>query len=98
MACTEMENTTRPEAAALAAVIIVDALRRPEKRLLLAILEDAITALFLSPDHPPSEVDAWISADDRTWPFSFVNVCEVLGLDCSALRAALWLGRSSAPS
>jgi len=31
----------------------------------------------------------WISAEDRGWPYSFVNLCEVLSLDPDAVRAEL---------
>ena len=42
MAGIQVDSGTRPEAAALAA-LLVDAFRHPEKRLMLALLED---------DHP----------------------------------------------
>ena len=29
---------------------------------------------------------AWVADDDRQWPFSFVNLCETLGLDIEAIR------------
>jgi hypothetical protein len=28
-------------------------------------------------------------SDDSSWPFSFVNICDALGLHAAALRAAL---------
>ena len=31
----------------------------------------------------------WVVSDDRRWPFSFVNLCESLGLAPDALRAEL---------
>jgi hypothetical protein len=31
----------------------------------------------------------WVASGDRQWPFSFVNVCEVLRLSPEALRARL---------
>ncbi|MGH7826300.1 MAG: hypothetical protein ACREQ7_14140 [Candidatus Binatia bacterium] len=39
------------------------------------------------------EVDEWISVDDWSWPFSFVNICEVLELDPGYIRTGLrlWL-------
>ena len=64
----------------------------PEKKLMLAILEDALAqfqehvrrrdALF-------AEIENWISDEDNDWPFSFVNVCEGLGLDPAYLRQNL---------
>jgi len=32
---------------------------------------------------------AYVASTDRTWPFSFENLCESLGLDASALREEL---------
>jgi len=71
----------------------------PEKRLMLAVLEGALLDLQRSAGArtPPArrladEVDAWIAADDEGWPCSFLNVCQALGLDVSAVRtrAARW--------
>jgi hypothetical protein len=31
----------------------------------------------------------WVDATDRRWPYSFVNICEVLQLSPTALRAEL---------
>jgi hypothetical protein len=38
---------------------------------------------------------AWIDADDGRWPYSFVGLCSVLGLDPGAVRSAL-AGRRAA--
>jgi len=35
------------------------------------------------------EARTWIDAEDGAWPYSFVNLCSVLGLDPDAVRAAL---------
>jgi hypothetical protein len=32
---------------------------------------------------------AYVISTDRTWPFSFENVCDALGLDTAALRRKL---------
>jgi hypothetical protein len=66
-----------------------------ERRLMLAVLEDAVDmyrkhcgtqgpnrALFL-------DAEAWIDDDDRTWMFSFLNLCDVLDLDGEYLRRGL---------
>jgi hypothetical protein len=66
-----------------------------ERRLMLAVLEDAVDmyrkhcgtqgrnrALFL-------DAEAWIDDDDRTWVFSFLNLCDVLDLDGEYLRRGL---------
>ena len=48
------------------------------------------------------EVNDWFSAEDRQWFFSFVNVCDVLGLEPSYIRTGLKLWRerrlSAAPA
>jgi hypothetical protein len=82
----------------------VRGLWQPEKRLMLAVLENALSPLLRNParrhgrmvERRPltAEVKAWIASDAGQWPFSFVNICHVLGLDEDALRAAL-LGRGT---
>ena len=72
---------------------------QPEKRLMLAVLENALLPMLRNPGRrhgrvverrPLSvEVKAWIASDAQEWPFSFLNICHVLGLDEDALRAAL---------
>jgi hypothetical protein len=71
----------------------------PEKRLMMAVLAGALLDLQRSAGaRPPrarrraAEVDAWFAADDEGWPCSFLNVCQALGLDVSAVRtrAARW--------
>src|SRR5215468_3981998 len=52
------------------------------------LLDGAVWAL--KGTGPTAEMaEAWIAAVDREWPFSFQNVCEALGIDPDALRAAL---------
>ncbi len=67
-----------------------------EKALMLAVLEDGIRCFQEHLRNPRSnprllsqEAEAWIRAIDYEWPFSFNNVCETLGIDPEALRAAL---------
>jgi hypothetical protein len=67
-----------------------------EKALMLAVLEDGIRCFQEHLRNPRSnprllsrEAEDWIRAVDYDWPFSFNNVCETLGIDPSALRAAL---------
>ena len=77
-----------------------DMLRRsttPEKRLLIAILADAINCFQKDPLANPrkgprrvsKEAERWLMSLDRTWPFSFENICDVLDLDSSRLRSQL---------
>src|SRR4026208_2532852 len=61
----------------------------PERRLMLAILEDAVSCLSKTPRRCPrqqrksfEEARSWINAGDADgWIFSFTNVCETLGFD-----------------
>lgn len=79
-----------------------DASLRPEKRLMLAVLEEAVAdyqkfviaasregrALF-------EEVEAWFASEDREWPFAFASICDSLGLEASWLRRGLVLWRDA---
>jgi len=67
-----------------------------ERRLMVAILEDAVDvyrkqsgardrkrqALF-------QDAEAWIESDDKHWIFSFENICDVLSIDAGYLRSGL---------
>jgi hypothetical protein len=69
----------------------------PERRLVAALLEDAVECyqkhlrardekarqLFL-------DAEEWISSDDRSWPFSFENVCDLLQINPTYLRRGLF--------
>jgi hypothetical protein len=39
------------------------------------------------------EVNEWFSSEDRNWFFSFVNVCDILGLEPTYIRTGLKLWR-----
>ena len=65
----------------------------PERRLMLAVLEDALAALrhaALQPSRQAQrladEVREWMGCEDRTWPFSFANICDGLDVDAERLR------------
>ncbi len=68
-----------------------------EKALHLAVLADGIRCFTAPPQnrHEASDrrgieaAEAWSRAVDEESPFTFVNVCETLGVDPDALRAAL---------
>jgi hypothetical protein len=67
-----------------------------EKRLMLAVLTDAIDILMKGPGvNDPrrttvfEETVAWFTRDDADWPCSFVNVCDALGIDARAVRDAI---------
>jgi hypothetical protein len=68
----------------------------PEKRLLLAVLEEAVgtyqrhvtdtdrdgRAVF-------ADVQAWFASEDGAWLYSFVAICDVIGLDPTYVRTGL---------
>ena len=61
-----------------------------------AVLADAIVCLQQQTDESSyrarrlaAEAEQWFLADDTRWPFSFVNICTVLGLDAEYLRRGL---------
>jgi len=68
----------------------------PEKRLLLAVLEDALAAYqkhFSSRGGRGMklfrETEEWIFREDSTRPFCFSNICEVVGFDPQYVRQGL---------
>jgi hypothetical protein len=72
------------------------ALFEPEKRLMLAMLEDAVNcfqAYVLAQGGRGqklfNDAEQWIMMTDRDWIFSFVNVCETLGFNPEYLRRRL---------
>lgn len=60
----------------------------PERRLMLAVLLDAL--------HRPS-ARAWLASEDRSWPFSFASICDALGLESTYLRRRLLRGSRARP-
>lgn len=68
----------------------------PEKRLMLAVLEDALTTYQ---KHFSSrggrglrlfrETQEWIFREDNGLPFSFSNICDVVGFDPDYIRQGL---------
>jgi hypothetical protein len=67
-----------------------------EKRLMLAVLTDAIGVLTKGArangprrERLFEETLEWLADDDTRWPYSFVNLCAGLGLDAAAVRSAL---------
>lgn len=68
----------------------------PEKRLMLAVLEDAIACFqkYLSARDTKGktifrDAEEWILETERDWLFSFDNVCEVLGFNPQYVRHGL---------
>lgn len=85
----------------LAAAQYFDNFRRktliePEKRLLVAILEDAINCFHDNVSAESGkrkklfdEAEEWVLEERTDWIFSFRNVCELLGLSAEYLRGGL---------
>jgi hypothetical protein len=68
----------------------------PEKRLMLAVLEEAVGDYQRCLDATGNEArrqfkDAaeWFACEDTEWPYSFLNICNALGLEASYVRAGL---------
>jgi len=67
----------------------------PETALMYAVLEDAFLCLQKSGDSTPlvqrraREAGEWFLSDDARWIFSFLSVCEGLGLDPGYMRKKL---------
>ena len=73
-----------------------DASLQPEKRLMLAVLEDAVGtfqkyvwARDRTAQRLLAEVEDWFGSDDIEWPYSFVNICHSLGLEVTFMREGL---------
>jgi hypothetical protein len=79
--------------------------REPERRLMVAILEDAVSCLSMDPHRSNprqkkqyEEAKHWVTTDEESeWIFSFKNICEVLGMDPSYLRRGLIRPKTSSP-
>ncbi|MGH7772539.1 MAG: hypothetical protein ACREQA_09935 [Candidatus Binatia bacterium] len=64
----------------------------PEKMLMLAVLQDAITCFqehVLEPNPQFYEEVGWILEENSNWLFSFKNICEALDLDPNYIRDGL---------
>ena len=76
-----------------------------ERRLMFAVLEDAVDCFQKYCGTKESrgrqlyaDAEEWFLSDDRDWLFSFVNVCEILGLQPECIRQGLlkWKTRQMA--
>jgi len=74
----------------------LDASLQPEKRLMLAVLEDAVgtfqkyvTSSTRRGQRLFAEAEEWFAAPATEWPFSFESVCQALGLDAGYLGGGL---------
>ena len=82
--------------------LVQRAIATPEKRLLLAVLEEAIGTYqryAITTDGRSrallAEVEAWFASEDVTRLYAFVPICEALGLDPTYVRSGLgpWAAR-----
>ena len=79
--------------------------RAPERDLALAMLEDAVMSFqkYLKSTrekerHIFTETEEWFLSDDRDWVFSFLNLCDFLGLDPEFLRKGIFRWKDAALS
>ncbi len=75
---------------------LADPRTEPEKRLMVAVVEEAIALVVNEPRSGGDERRAavreaqrWFASDDRSAPFAFATICDVLGLDTGRVRTAL---------
>ena len=75
----------------------------PERRLAIAVLQDAVDCYqkhLRASDRKAQQLFAdaqeWICSDDRTWPFSFENICDLLQINAAYLRRGLLSWRERA--
>lgn len=69
---------------------------RPEIRLMIAVMEDAVATLQRYA-HDPSERHQrdyeetldWIDSRDTSWPYSFENVCSALAFEPEQIRVGM---------
>src|SRR5438093_10187314 len=69
---------------------------QPEKRLQLAVLEDAVLTFErcagvdgARPRRLLAEVDAWFASDATDSPFAFVTICHTLNIDPDYIRGGM---------
>lgn len=75
---------------------VAAALWQPERRLMLAVLEDALCDWLANAGAPRGirlarfrQASDWFRSEDTSWPYSFVNICEACGLDAALIRRRL---------
>jgi hypothetical protein len=80
--------------------------KEPERRLMVAILEDAVSSLSKNlrrcnfrQRKQYEEAKHWVTTEEESeWIFSFRTICEVLGIDPSYLRRGLIRRTTGNPS
>jgi hypothetical protein len=69
----------------------------PEKKLLLAVLENAIRTYrqyVFTPSRLLHEVEDWLFAENRDHPFAFETICDALGLNAECVRRGILRSQS----
>ncbi len=67
----------------------------PQKRLMLAVLQTAVDDCEAAgpagqaDERAHQQATAYVLSTDRSWPYSFENLCEAVGLDAGSLRRGL---------
>jgi hypothetical protein len=68
----------------------------PEKKLMVAVLEEALATILSSTERPTEsrrqvELEAWrwFESDDRSGPFNFATICDVLNLNAERVRQVI---------
>lgn len=74
-----------------------------ERRLMVAILEDAVDVYRKQAGARDrkrrqlfEDAESWIESGDTSWIFSYENICDVLGVDAGYLRKGLRMWRQRA--
>ena len=66
---------------------------RGELALMRAVLEDAVHCFQRTQGAEAArlaqEAERWFFTDEQHWPFSFINICAVLGLNADYIRLGL---------
>lgn len=74
---------------------VSDQRSEPERRLMIAVLEEAIAALLCGAQRAGEgrsaarEAERWFASDARLGPFAFGTICDVLGLDADGVRRTI---------
>ena len=75
-----------------------------ERELMIAVLSDAIECFWKYRKSRAAlairlyqEAKAWLFADTENHPFSFLNICQTLGLEPSYIRRGILTGAESTP-
>ena len=69
----------------------------PEKKLLLAVLENAIRTYrqyIFTPSRLLHEVEDWLFAEEKDHPFSFETICDALDLNAECVRRGILRSQS----